>query len=189
MHNRNEIRESPSRHPARLPLAQEWLVFLLGWLVIMPLVAICIPICAVDSLWREHRVRRVYRSVKRLLHWNQASQMLSSGQGTLIIEVHLLERSGRVWWVESDLRARHPDFPLAPARVLNPSFDIKERFRLLTDDSARAWWNTHLQELRESVFLVQMPHTFWWRPHEVLAMPNAVAVDDHWTSSFYEHCI
>jgi hypothetical protein len=195
MHKGNEFRATPSRHSGRLFQARRLLAFLLGWLLIMPLAtilimyffAICIPIGAVDSLWREHRVRRIYRSVKRLLHWNQASQMLSSGQGTLIIEVHLLERSGRVWWIESDLRTRHPDFPLAPARVLDPSFDIEERVRLLHNDAAEAWWNAHLPELIEGVFLVQMPLTFWWRRQGVLAIPNAVAVDDDWTYSFYKH--
>jgi hypothetical protein len=187
MHNRNENRESPSRHPARLSLTQECLAFLLGWLVIMPLVAICIPIGAVDLLWREYRLRRFYRSVKRLLLWSQASQMLSSGQGTLIIEVDLWDRPGHVWWIECDLRTRHPDFPLAPARVLDPSFDIEERVRLLHNDAAEAWWNAHLPELIEGVFLVQMPLTFWWRRQGVLAIPNAVAVDDDWTYSFYKH--
>jgi len=110
---------------------------------------------------------------------------LSSNKGTLIIEVHLLEKIGHVWWVEGDLPAIHPDFPLAPIRVLDPSFEIEERFRLLHDDVSKAWWNTHLQELSRSVYLVQLPLTAWRQRDEILAIPGAVAVDSSWTHSFH----
>ncbi len=174
----------PTRQPGRLPLTHEWLLFLVGWLVFMPLIAICIPFAAVASWWDEHRLRRFYRNANRLLHWDEARQILHAGKGMLIIEVHLLERLGHVWWVESDLRVRHPAFPLVPARILDPSFDIEQRFKLLHDGAAKAWWETHLQELTEGVFLVQMPLTVWRRREKILAISSAVAVDGAWTYGF-----
>jgi len=105
----------------------------------------------------------------------------------LIIEVHLLERLGHVWWVDGDLRAKTPAIPLATARVLDSSFDIEQRFRLLHSDAAKGWWKTHLQELTEGVILVQMPIRAWRQRDELFALPGAVAVDSNWTDSFHRH--
>ncbi len=166
---------------ARLPPEYEWLWFLLWWTVILPLFVIIMPFALIDCWHREHRLRRWYQSVNRFLQWDRAGQMLPPGKGTLIIEVVRLEGLGHIWWVESDIRTQYPAIPICPTNVLDPSADIEHRFRVLADENAKAWWQSHRRELGESVFLVQMPSIFRRQREKLMAIPNAIAVDDSWT--------
>ena len=175
------------RPPSRPSLAEECIIFVLAWLVIVPLLALVIPFAAVDFWRRERRLRRYYQSANRLMHWSRARELVSANKGTLIVEVRLLGTFRRAWWVEGDLKALYPDFPHVPTRVLDPSVDVEECFRLLArNDVAKAWWNEHLQELSQGVYLVQMPLAARRARDEIPTIPNAVAVESKWTYGFQQ---
>jgi hypothetical protein len=173
-----------TRKSASLPLPLELFVFLLGWLVILPLIAICAPFATLASWWTERRLRQFYLNANRLLHWDRARQLSSSGNGMLVIEVHLLERAGHFWWIGHDGQGGQSDPPLAPVSVLDPSFDIERRFELLHDDATKVWWDSHLQEMSERVFYVKRPLAMSRQWDEIRLLSNVVIVDDAWTYAF-----
>ncbi len=186
MHNAGEDQAAPARRVVPPSLALELAMFFLGWLVIIPLVVIITPFGAFEWWWRVRRMRRFYKKMNRLVRWDKTGHLLAPDNGTLLIEVYLLEHPRHVWWLHGNLRDKYAEFPLAPASILQPSFKIEERLKMLTDEVTKAWWDAHLQQLEDGVCLVQMPLGAWRHRGEILKMPNAVAVDSHWTHSFRE---
>jgi hypothetical protein len=176
--NKNRQRKGPTRLAERL-------FFFFGWLVIYPSLLALAPIGLAHELWRDGRLRRWYRSAHRLLDWNRSKERILK-EGTLIVEIWHFQRVNHLWWLPFDLRTRYTDYPLASARVLEPSFDFKERFMLMTNKVTRAWWESHLQEFSDSVYLVQTPLRGLSRCDELLAAPNALAVSSSWTYEFWK---
>ena len=117
-----------ARKTGQPSLRQEWALFFLAWLVIMPLVALMIPFATLHWWWCERRLRRYYKKANRLVSWDKSKRLLSSDNGRLMVEVHLLERAGRVWWLPGNPRDNYDEFPLAPASILQPSFGLRNGF-------------------------------------------------------------
>ncbi|MDB5173081.1 MAG: hypothetical protein JWN51_1854 [Phycisphaerales bacterium] len=162
-----------------------WWGGLLALMVTLPILLVVTPPFAILVVRDEYRLRRAYRRGGRLLDWDEARDRLSSGRGTLIIEVLAGGGTGHVWWVEADLLAE--GCPLAPAKVLRRTFDVKERSNLLHSESARKWSEMHLPGLIGGVHLVRVPYKVWRRWDEVLTGDRAVAADSHDTFCFQIH--
>ncbi len=148
---------------------------------IVHILPLLIPLGVADYLWRESRLRRLYR--RRHLDWNRQKETILH-KGTLIIECHF-EYVGRLWWLPDDLRARYPDCPLAPTSVLEASFDEVARFMLLRTEAMKTWWESHLQEFCDDVHLVSVPCRVRRKPEALLTATNAVVVADDFTFGFY----
>jgi hypothetical protein len=185
MENGKGKQSTPAPQPGRDWLADSWLFCLLGLMVTVIFLAAFGPVFAVAGWWDEYRLRRYYRQANRLLRWNRARQLLSSGEGTFLVE-QWPKGPGHVWWVADNLRAQHPDCSFAPAQVLHSSCDFEEGFRLLVNASAKAWWDVHATDLGKRILLVQMPLFVWRHWDEVLLAGSAVAVNRQWTHSFHK---
>jgi hypothetical protein len=162
-----------------------WWEGLPALMVIWPIVLVVTLPFTILLLRDEYRLRRAYRRGGRLLGWDETRGRLSSGRGTLIIEVLNDGGTGHVWWVEADLLAE--GCPLAPAKVLRPTFDVKERYNLLHSESAAKWSETHLPGLIGGVHLVRVPYKVWRRWDEVLTGDRAVAANEYDIFCFYTH--
>jgi hypothetical protein len=179
--------QSKGRHGSPEPFRDSCLLSLLASLAFVVFLLLCLPIYVPLLCCDKYLLHRLYRRENRVLRWGQVQQFLGSGKGTFVVEVFPPGGPGHVWYVDEPVLARQ-DCPLAPAKILLPLYDGPEGWLLLHAETARAWWDAHVQDFVERVSLVQMPSRYQRRQwNEVLSATNALAVDGCWTLNFYRH--